>query len=286
MIENLTHGLRRCFLGSLLLLCVNGRGGWLYARQSVLPVEYQPSGRQVDRSLLMGIGRVSQLDTYLSPVEYQGPQLSFMSLRERMTHMAGGRISFQSMFQGAFSYVENPASTANELGGRIAYDAGWHYVWHPVVPLRLRAGALVGTDLGFLYNTRNSNNPAQARASVDVSLSAGGSYDFRVGRLPMQVQYQADMPVVGCMFSPHYGQSYYEIYQGYRNHNVCFISPANALSLRQLLSVDFCFSRTTLRVGYLSDIRQSHVNGIKVHDISRSFMLGYVRHFQTLKRKR
>lgn len=286
MTENLTHRLHGCLLACLLLLCVNGEGGWLYAQQSVLPVEYQPSGRQVDRSLLMGIGRVSQLDTYLSPVEYQGPQLSFISLRERMTDMAGGRISFQSMFQGAFSYVENPACTANELGGRIAYDAGWHYVWHPVVPLRLRAGALVGTDLGFLYNTRNSNNPAQARASVDVSLSAGGSYDFRVGRLPMQVQYQADMPVVGCMFSPHYGQSYYEIYQGYRNHNVCFISPANALSLRQLLSVDFCFSRTTLRVGYLSDIRQSHVNGIKVHDISRSFMLGYVRHFQTLKRKR
>mgnify|MGYP000132104598 FL=1 len=65
-----------------------------------------------------------------------------------------------------------------------------------------------------------------------------------------------------------------------------FTSPANALSLRQLFSLDFCFARTTLRVGYLSDIRQSHVNGIRVHDISRSLMLGYVRHFQTLKRKK
>ncbi|MGN0233630.1 MAG: DUF3316 domain-containing protein [Bacteroidaceae bacterium] len=265
---------------------MSGRMGPLYAWQPVVPVEYQSGGRQIDRSILMGIGRANQLDTYLSPVEYKGPQITFLSMRERMTGMAGGRISFQSMLQGAFSYVENPASTANELGGRLAYDAGWHYVWHPLVPFRLRAGALVGTDVGFLYNTRNGNNPAQARASLDVSLSAGGSYDFRVAHLPMQVLYQVDMPVIGCMFSPNYGQSYYEIYQGYGDHNVCFTSPANALSVRQLLCVDLCFSRTTLRVGYLSDIRQSHVNGIRMHDISRSFMLGYVRHFQTLKRKK
>ena len=265
---------------------MGGSAGPLLAQRTYEPVEYQPSGRQVSRSLLVGIGRVSQLDTYLSPMEYKGPQMSFISMRERMTGMADGRISFQSMLQGAFSYAENPAQTANELGGRLAYDAGWHYVWNPYGPIRLKAGALAGADIGFLYNTRNSNNPAQARASVDVSLSVGASYGLRLRSLPLQVQYQAHLPMVGCMFSPNFGQSYYEIYQGNRDHNVCFISPVNALSLRQLLCVDLCFSRTTLRVGYLSDIRQSHVYGIKMHDISRSFMLGYVRHFQTLKRKR
>ena len=64
----------------------------------------------------------------------------------------------------------------------------------------------------------------------------------------MQMHYQAHLPVMGCMFSPRYGQSYYEIYQGYGDRNVRFTSPANALSLRQLFSLDFCFARTTLRV--------------------------------------
>ena len=274
-----------------LLACVSpfmGYGGdsSVLAQEGVSSVEYLSTGRQVNRSVLLGIGRSNQLDTYLSPMEYSGPQLSFLTSRERMTGMAGGHIAFQSMLQGAFCYVENPAATANELGGRIGYDAGWHYVWQLVSHLKLKAGGLVGTDVGFLYNSRNGNNPAQARANIDLSLSAGGAYTFRIRRLPLEVNYQADLPLLGCMFSPHYGESYYEIYQGYGNHYVRFVNPANALSLRQLLCLDLCFSRTTLRMGYLSDIRQSHVNGIKTHDISRSFMFGFVRHFQVLKRKK
>lgn len=279
--------LRLCLaLVAGLLLCLTGGVGAAHAQEQDSTLVYVPTGRQVERAILLGIGRSSQLDTYLSPMEYGGAQLSFLTTRQRMTGMARGRVSFQSMVQGAFSRTQNPAATADALAGRIAYDAGWHYVWRPVSGLSLKGGALLGADVGFLYNTRNGNNPAQARASADLSLSVGGSWTFRLRRLPMQVLYQADLPMLGCMFSPRYGQSYYEIYQGERDRNVRFTSPANALSLRQLLGLDFCFRRTTLRVGYLSDIRQSCLNGIKAHDISRSFMLGYVRHFQSLKRKR
>lgn len=274
------------FLALVHPLLPMGMACRLCGQNTVLPVEYTPTGRQLSRSILLGVGRSSQLDTYLSPMEYSGLQLSFLTQRERMTGMAGDHIAFQGMAQGAFSYTENPAGNANELGGRIGYDAGWHYVWQPAAGLKLKGGGLLGADVGFLYNPRNGNNPAQARANMDVSLSVGGSYEFRIRRMPFTLRYQGDLPVLGCMFSPHYGESYYEIYQGYGGHHVCFTHPANALSLRQLLAVDFCFPRTTMRVGYLSDIRQSHVRGIRAHDISRSFMLGYVRHFQTLKRKR
>ena len=39
-----------------------------------------------------------------------------------------------------------------------------------------------------------------------------------------------------------------------------------------------------LRYRILDDIRQSLVNQIKVHDISRSFLIGVVRHFRLLKK--
>ncbi len=237
------------------------------------------------RAVMLGMGRANQLDTYLSPIEYQGMQWSFLSQRQRMTRMADGKISFQSQMHGTFSITENPAVTANEWGGRLAYDAGWHYHWALAPRLQLKAGGLVGADVGFLYNNRNSNNPAQGRAAADISASVGGAYSFNIARLPFTMTYQADLPLMGCMFSPHYGQSYYEISQGNRDQNVRFTYPGNALSLRQLLTLDFIFKRTTLRLGYLSDIRQSHVNGIKIHDISRSFMLGYVRYFQILKNR-
>ena len=240
--------------------------------------------RPLQVSTLFGVGFSNQLDTYLSPMEYSGFQLSFLASRERMTRWADGNISFQSLLQGAFSHTKNPAHTATAWGGRLAYDAGWHYHWQLSDRLSLKAGGLVGADLGFLYIARNSNNPAQGRFGVDISASAGGKYRFKIKKLPVQINYQADLPVIGCMFSPQFGQSYYDISQGSRDHNVCFSNPGNALCFRQLLTFDLEFKRASLRFGYMGDIRQSHVNSIRMHDINHSFMIGYVRYLKVLKR--
>ncbi len=235
-------------------------------------------------SAIFGIGFSNQFDTYLSPMEYTGFQLSFLTARERRTHWADGNLSFQSLVQGAFSHTKNPARTATAWGGRLAYDAGWHYHWQLTDNLSLKAGGLVGADLGFLYIARNSNNPAQGRFGIDLSASAGGSYRFKIRKLPVLVNYQADLPLIGCMFSPQFGQSYYDISQGSRDHNVCFSHPGNALCFRHLLTFDLEFKRTSLRFGYMGDIRQSHVNNIRMHDINHSFMIGYVRYLKILKR--
>ena len=241
--------------------------------------------RDAAHALMFGQGGSSQFDTYLSPMEYKGTQFTFLRETLRMTHRAKERLSFQSLTQGTFSLTENPAQNANEYGGHIGYNAGWHYNWMLRERLRLMAGGLLGADAGFLYNERNGNNPAQARLKADVALSLAGIYKFRLRRHKLAVRYQADLPLLGCMFSPQYGQSYWEISQGNRDHNVCFTNPGNALSLRQLFTLDFPVRRFTIRTGYFSDIRQSHVNGIKMHDISRSFLIGFVRHFSIIQDK-
>ena len=240
--------------------------------------------RPLQVSTLFGVGYSNQLDTYLSPMEYSGFQLSFLVSREHMMRWADGNISFQSLVQGAFSRTKNPARTATAWGGRLAYDAGWHYHWRLTDRLSLKAGGLVGADLGFLYLSRNSNNPAQGRFGIDISASAGGNYRFAIRKLPVLVNYQADLPLMGCMFSPQFGQSYYDISQGSRDHNVCFSHPGNALCFRHLLTFDLEFKRASLRFGYMGDIRQSHVNSIRMHDINHSFMIGYVRYLKVLKR--
>ena len=236
------------------------------------------------RTLLFGIGRTHQFDTYLSPMEYKGLQVSFMTQSERMTHLLNRHVSFQSTLFGAYSYTENPSETANYMGGRLAYDAGWHYHYSPLPHLNLKGGALIGTDLGFLYNNRNGNNPAQGRFSIDLSLSAGADYTFKLKRLPMRVSYQADLPMLGLMFCPEFDESYYEISQRGVGHDIICAHPGNALSLRQMLTMDFCLRRVTLRIAYLYDVRQQNARNLKYHDRSHSFMLGFVRHFQLMKR--
>jgi len=273
---------------SLLLAIFLLLSASVFAEQAEM--EAVPERSPAARTLLLGYGWANQLDTYLSPMDYSGFQVSCLIQSERMTRLAKRHISFQSTFQGAFTSTENPASTARYLGGRIAYDAGWHYHYSPLRNLDLKGGALVGADLGFLYNNRNSNNPAQGRVSIDLSLSAGASYSFilplwRGHRLPMQAHYQADLPMIGIMFSPEFGESYYEISQSGVGHDIICAHPGNALSLRQLLTLDFCLKRVTLRVGYLCDIRQSNARSLKYHDVSHSIMLGFVRHFQLMRMK-
>ena len=236
-------------------------------------------------SFVLGIGSSHQLDTYLSPLNYTGYQVSFVRETLRMTRLAHRRVSFQTLWQGTFSQTSNISGTATDFGGHIGYDALWHYNWTPVKGLRLMAGGAIGADAGVLYNSRGGNNPAQGRVCVDLSASVMAIYKFRLWGLDLGVRYQANMPVAGVMFSPQFGQSYYEIGSGYADGNACFSYPGNAFSLWQQLTLDIPLGKyTVMRVGYLCDIRQSHVHGIKMHDRSHSFMIGFVKHFRKVKK--
>ena len=238
------------------------------------------------RTTLFGIGKVNHLDTYLSPLEYKGPQLTYLYETHR-TLKRNPHILFMTMTQGDLSYTDSPAQNAHDIGGSIRYDAGWGRQWTDVLlsNLDLTAGGLAGGNLGFLYNDRNGNNPAQARAGIDLSAFVRADYRFKIKRQTLGLHYQAHLPLLGAAFMPQYGQSYYDIFdRGNYDHNIRATHLGNALSLRQLLTFDIPIRRSTLSLGYLSDLRQLHINGVKQHQYTRSFVIGYVRNIKLLRK--
>lgn len=235
--------------------------------------------RETSHSTLFGVGRVNHLDTYLSPMEYKGPQVTYLYETFRKLQR-NEHIVFQTITQGEFSYTHNKPETAHYMGGDIRYDFGWGRQWCnvPWKGLDLTAGGLLGGDVGFLYNNRNSNNPAQAHANLRLSANLRADYHFNIKKRTLALHYQAHLPLFGMAFSPQYGQSYYDLFdRGHYDHNLVATHPGNALSLRQLLTFDFPIRHATISIGYLSDLRQTHVNGIRQHQYGRSFMIGYVR---------
>ena len=246
---------------------------------------------------LFGVGGVRQLDTYLSPVNYRGPQFIYINESERPTALLRQRVQFQSALQLDFSSTQPESEKSDYLGGNITYAATWHYrfLGTPLGTLptdrRSRFSLLAGPQLaattGGLYNTRNGNNPAQAYLAAHLAASLQAAYTFRLRRTPVRLRDQFDVPLLGAMFSPAYGQSYYEIFSlEQTEHNVCATHPFNAPSLRNQLTVDISLRHATLRAAYLVDVRQSHVNGLRRHAYSQAFMIGWVRNICILPPQR
>lgn len=222
--------------------------------------------------LQLGVAHGNILDTYLSPEEYTGVELLFVATtqknREQLTHL------FQH--EASFANVENRAGNATELAGMYRFRYGLLTPLTLTVPnLTLRVGAQAAANIGFLYNLRNSNNPAQGRAGVQIGPAALADYSFRVFNLPLALHYQASVPTFGLMFSPNYGQSYYEIFaRGNYDHNIVPTTIIATPSLRHALSLSFPIARRTFTIGYLGDYDQYKVNNLKYHNYTHAIMLG------------
>lgn len=250
------------------------------------PSDSLTSNKLITNARLLGVGTVNILNTYLSEEKYTGMEMRYIShtVRERK----GSPWSRMIIHQANFSNARNRAKNGNELYGAYTFQYALHHSWTFLHNhLNLRAGAMLDASLGFIYNTRNSNNPAQALCHLDIGPSVALSYRFKVHRkYPLNVQYQVSAPLGGIMFSPNYGQSYYETFtQGNYERNIVPTHPFNKPSLRHLLTLDFLFVGTRWRIGYAGNYLQSHVNGIKAHTYSHAVMIGVVKSFNFIKVK-
>ena len=269
--------MKKLVLLLLLLIC----RGAVQAQQDSLK-----DNRYAMRSTLYGAGFTHELDTYLSPVSYTGPEVRVLRESMRTTGLMNGKISTQSLFQVNFSLTENQASTSTQMAGMLNWNYAWHYQHLVSDKFKILFGPMIDLNGGFVYNMRNSNNLAQARAYINLAASGMAIYRFRIGKYPMVARYQLNLPLMGVMFSPEYGQSYYEIFElKHGGSNFVFSSLHNQPSLRQFLTLDFPIGKINLRAGYMCDIQQAKVNHLKNHTWSHIFMLGLVKNFCIIRGK-
>lgn len=215
------------------------------------------------------------LDTYLSQEKFTGTEISFLSQRTRMSDSS--RVSRELTHHASVAMAGTRGNDHSLLSALYNLRFGWHYNWaFPAQRLHLRVGGAGDLTLGGAYDTRNSNNPAQARLALSVDPAASLSWDFHIAHRPFKLTYAAAMPLVGIAFSPNYGQSYYEIFsRGNYDHNVVFVSPLSGPQLHQMLTLDVRLWRTTLTVGYLCDILQMEANDLKYHQYSHGILIGW-----------
>ena len=241
-----------------------------------------------ENALMLGIGYTDILDTYLSPEKYRGTDLRFLSHTRREKDSTC--LVHQLLHEGCIATADNRSGNGGEIGGGYTFAYSLLRKWQMSVGschLRLLAGGTAELSVGFLYNTRGSNNPAQARLALQLKPTVAADFDFRLFRRqqrPFTLHYEASAPLCGLMFSPNYGQSYYEIFsRGNYDHNCVPTTIASTPSLRQMLTLDFRALHTTWRIGYLGDWRQASVNNLKQHTYTHALVFGIVRRFRIEK---
>lgn len=196
--------------------------------------------RSTNESTMIDTGEYNIKDTYLSPLKYTGWGIRVLNERMKMASLANYHISRQQLFNVEFSSTNNPSKTAEGLAGFIDYTLGYHYHF-PLTPnFKLLTGASVRGMGGFIYNTRNSNNPATAKVDLDCNLSALAIYRKTIKDYPLTFRYQVTIPFIGVFFAQEYGQPYYEIFDAGNGKGVIlFNSFHNKFAIKNYLTADF-----------------------------------------------
>lgn len=240
--------------------------------------------RHVTRATLYGAGFTNVYDTYLSPQEYKGVDFRIARESSRMTSWLGGNVMQQTFFQADLGYTHNRVDNNDTFSSLFNWNWALHYRFCLTPNFTLTAGALGDMNGGFVYNLRNGNNPAQARAYVSLDATGMAIWKLRIGQTTLTLRYQLSLPLAGVQFMPGYGQSYYEIFSlGHGKGVVHFTSLHNQPSLRQMLTADLPVGKLKMRFAYLADLQQGKLNHIKWHTYSHVFMAGVVKEFYLIK---
>lgn len=249
---------------------------FLFLGFSLNAQEIKDISRPVVGSYSLSLGKVYVKASYLSPLEYTGPQFSVLGNWSKAMPFNPEHAIMQFDVDAGFCNLLNPAQTSRMVG--LTGEFSWSMEWRQKLPKNFQVTAGGGIDLygGAYYLLRNSNNPVQAMANASILLTASASKHFKIGKLPILITERLKLPSIGVFFCPGYGETYYEIYLG--NHKGLAHAGwwGNNFRIDNLFSVSLDFGRTAMMLGYRFFAYNQWANNLNTTIISNSFVIGVI----------
>ncbi len=257
--------------------------GLLISVSSLMASAQLDEGRLVQSTWMIGVGSSHLADTYLSPLKYSGWSLGLAYDRTQVsrwserwvTHLKAGVDLDRTL---------NPVGNAVMWAAQLQVSWGMIRKWEmPAYGINFGVGPAIRLEGGCLYNARNSNNPASAKATATIDLQAFVSKSVRLRGRFVNIRYQPTLPVIGAFFSPKYDELYYELYLG--NHSG-LVHPAwwgNRFKLDNLVTADIWLGSTALRLGYECSVMTSKVSNLTTRMITHRFVVGITLNWLALR---
>ncbi len=258
------------------------RNGGLYRRESFIMRQFivlattiivsaAAYGQRCDSALLLNnswafrVGRVKIFDQYLSPQEYKGTGYAWAATHGMYYPKTDYRVSWSVYETFRYANTVNASMSAMIMYLSAEIGFGSYYHWRPVKNLTLQAGGAIEAAGGVKYQSRNVNNPGSGDIALTLLAVAKVRYDIPLRPLTISLQYDVSTPVIGCMFIPEWGQSYFEIYEHMKESLpdvVKLSSFHNKTGADGHFKIDLIFSGFTLRAGLVHENRWWHGNGL------------------------
>lgn len=231
-------------------------------------------------SWTVGYGHISLLDQYLSPLVYSGSVFRGDYQSMHYLSLSSTRLSLQWTMMTSIGMEHNPALTNSIFYFSLQPGVGVHYHFRPAPHLKLLVGGIMNLFFANKYSFANGNNPYSADLSTRLNASFIAQYNWHIGKMPLILHYSLTSPVIGGMFVPQYGESYYEIFTlKHLSHTILFTSFANYLALQNSVSADFVLNRCTLRLSFYHDYDKHHGNSLYFETMQTAVSLGTVFNF-------
>lgn len=213
-------------------------------------------------------------DTYLTPIKYSGWHIGLNYDRSQAMKFAPDQWVMQMHFGVGFDRDLNMARNRDMLYGELEFSWGMLRRWQLPSQFSAGVGGSASLNAGCIYLDRGGNNPASAKASLTVNLTAYAAWKTKTFGIPVTLRYQPTLPLIGAFFAPDYGELYYEIYLGNHSGLAHCSHWGNYFALNHQLTADFSFGSTTLRVGYKGDIYSTNVNHTVTNIFTHSAVIG------------
>jgi hypothetical protein len=199
----------------------------------------------------IGISVLSLTDPYLSPLTYSGLGVRYQADSRKYIHPDDVNLSSVGRLNFDMGMALNPANSSSMVF--LGANAGWgmHYHYRPVKGLQLLAGGICDIDFAVKQVSRNVNNPYNVDLSSNLSLSGMALYDIAMRRKTLRIRGSIETPLLGCMFVPRSGVSYYEMFELWNLESaIHFSSLHNKRGLIETLTVDVPFDSSTWQFGF------------------------------------
>lgn len=221
----------------------------------------------------VNVGEMAITDHFLSNQEYKGLVLGIEATHSNFYKGTDSTVSWQVYDYWRYGRLINSSYSAmiEYIGGNAGFAS--HYNWQPIKGLRLMAGGSIDIYGALKNQSRNVNNPSSSDIQVNLMASVGAQYKLSWKRWALSFDYMASTPLIGGMFIPEMGQSYYEIYTNLPsalNDVTHFTSLHNRQGVRGNLSINFNLPTVTLFLGMTHNHQWWHANNMSfyVHELS------------------